>query len=378
MLWRGFWKTTIWVIFGTSAGLYAVLVLLDPYNSIAFSLPIDRAPVVTNQRYSYPAVARDKAFDSLIVGTSTTRLLRPEKMNEALGGRFANLSLNSGTAYEQSQLLHLFVRHHPRPRAVVIGLDIVWCRIGETEVKFTQVPFPPWLYDENPWNDLLHLFNLPILEPAGRLIAYSLGWREARYRKDGYANFLPPRSAYDLLRVRKSLYGGAELRQHAPQQPPAVISPAERASWTFPSHRRLDRMLSALPAGTHKVLLFVPYHHFHQPVEGSRSAAQWRECKTRLARLASAYANSHVIDFMIPSPITLRDANYWDPLHFGTATADRLTALIGEAVQEDCGRTAAMDYLVLAAPDGERSRVCAAALERGRSPPRTALEPRGG
>lgn len=345
MGWRGFLRTALWTACGLGLALYAAVLIVDPYDSLWFSPPFDRAPITSNQRFSYPALARKQRFDSLVIGTSTTRLLRPTKLNETLGGTFANLSLNSGTAYEQSQVLKLFARHHADARTVIFGIDVVWCQIGETDRKFTARPFPPWLYDENPWNDLWHVFNLPTLEQAGRQLGFLLGLRRTKYDRDGYANFLPSKADYDLARVRREIYGNGAPRRRAPVVPPVSPSAAERAAWRFPAHSLMTEMLSALPERTLKVLVFVPYHHFNQPAPGSRKAARWRECKRRLTRIASGFTNTHVLDFMIPSRITLRDENYWDVLHYTVEVADRLGELIATGVREKCRIAGFMDYL---------------------------------
>ena len=359
MAWKAYWKTAIATACGVAAFFFVTIVMIDPYNSIWFSVPLDRVPVSSNQRFSYPAIARNSAFDSVVVGTSTTRLLRPEKLDEALGGHFANLSMNSATAYEQEQIFDLFMRHHPSPRTVLIGIDVVWCGTGDTLEKFTPRPFPPWLYDENRWNDLLHVFNMHIIEEVGRLIGYFLGLRDARYGIDGYGNFLPPRSKYDLARVRKALYGEQGPQQRPPSSAASVVGAAERRSWRFPALPLLTEMLSAVPAGTRKIAVFVPYHYYSQPVEGSREAARWEECKRRVTGIVQAAGNGHALDFMLRSKITLDDENYWDPLHYGVKTADRLVDLIAAGVEDRCGIAGLMDYLTVPPSEGGEVRACA-------------------
>jgi hypothetical protein len=337
MAWRGFWITALATAVGLSGLLYAAVVVIDPYDTLWFSPPFERAPITTNQRFSYPAIARKARFDSVVIGTSTSRLLRPAKLEEALGGRFANLSLNSGTAYEQSRIFGLFARHHPEARTAIFGIDVVWCGTGETYTRFTPRPFPPWLYDEDPWNDLLHLFNLPSMEEAGRQAAFLLGLRAQKYARNGYANFLPAGGKYDLARVRQKIYGEAGPHRKAPVIPPVVPSAAERAAWHFPTHPLLRAMLSALPDTTRKIVVFVPYHQINQPAPGSRRAAVWRECKRRLTEIAEGFANAHVLDFMIPSKITRHDENYWDRLHTTVEVADRVSELIAQGVRTRCG-----------------------------------------
>lgn len=345
MGWEKFWRKTIGGALGLGAFLYAVVVMIDPYDSIFFSPPLARVPITQNQRFSYPALARNLAFDSAVFGTSTSRLLRPDKLAESLGGAFVNLSMNSAMAYEQSRIFSLFARHHPRPATVVFAIDVVWCTVGETYVKYTKRPFPPWLYDDNPWNDLLHLFNFPTLEEAGRLIGYFAGLREPRQGLDGYRNFLLPESEYDLEKVQRGIYGDEGPRLRRLEGEPVQIDAVERAGWNFPTHGLLHKMLSSLPAETRKVILFVPYHHFLQPAPGSRDAAIWQECKRRLTDMAGEFRGTHVLDFMIPSKITLADENFWDVLHFNRATADRIVELIALGVRQGRGEPDYFDYL---------------------------------
>ncbi len=344
MDWRRFWRDATAATLAAALFVAAAIVVVDPYDNIFFSPPLERAPVASNQRYSYPALARAPRFDSAVFGTSTVRLLRPGLLDRELGGRFANLAINSGTAYEQSRLLELFARSHGAIRTVIVGIDNVWCDIGAAPPRYTFREFPEWMYDENPWNDLLHLYNLKTLEVLGRQVAYLAGLRPPKYGRDGYAVFLPPDSRYDLARARRNLYGGdGTPRPPAPGGPPP--SAAERAAWTYPAHPTLAAMLRRLPAATRKVLLFVPYHVTRQGAPGSRTFAQWQECKRRLVALASEVGNADVLDFMIPSEITRRDGNYWDGQHYRVAVADRLPALIAEGLRTRRGRADLFRYL---------------------------------
>ena len=95
----------------------------------------------------------------------------------------------------------------------------------------------------------------------------------------------------------------------------------------------MAEMLSRLAPETTKMLAFVPYHVFRQPVSGSREAAQWDECRQRLVAIAAGVTNAHVLDFMISSEITRDDRNYWDPLHYSVDVAGRLARLLAEGVE---------------------------------------------
>lgn len=334
--WRRFLKVLASTALGAGLALYALVLVVDGYDTVWFAPRFDREPVTSNQRFSFPALARKEKFDSAIIGTSTARLLQPQQLNPLFNARFVNLSMNDATAWEEAQVFAVFRRHHPDPRAVVFGIDAVWCTPGEDYRRLTPRPFPEWMYDANPWNDLLHLFNLPALEETGRQAAYLAGLRKPKYGKDGYTTFLPPDSDYDPARARQLIYGvdgGVPMRQ-APQIPPVVFSEAEARAVKFPMHGLLDDMLGGLPAVTLKILAIMPYHHRHQPQPGSRRAAEWAECKRRLVATAAKTPNAHIVDFMIESEITRRDENYWDPLHYTQAVAALITQSLVDAVRE--------------------------------------------
>ncbi len=343
--WKQFWRTALKTALFTGLFLFAFVVVLDPYDTLPFSPPLDRYPVTTNQRFSYPAVATDPVFDSLAIGTSTTRLLKPDSLDVAFGGRFANLSLNSGRAYEQMRLADLFFHHHPAARRFILGVDTVWC--GRTrDSRFTERPFPPWLYDENPWNDALYLFNPKALEEAGRQLAQLLGLREPKYDHDGYAYFLPPPEDYDAEKVRQYLYHDRNPFVALPEVPPADGYAAELQNIEFPQLDYLRRLLTSIPNQTEIIVFFVPYHQVQVPVPGSKNEAIWNECKRQIADIVGVRKNAHVVDFMIRSDLTMNDDNYWDPLHFTDQASDILVRELAAAVRT--GRSDPSYYRYLA------------------------------
>ena len=337
------WASFARYLFGGGIGfgifLYLLIFIIDPFDTLPFSPPLERVPIASNARFSFPALARKEKFDSAVFGTSTGRLLRPELLNELFGGRFANLSMNSATAYEQFRLAEVFARRHPGAKTVIVGIDLVWCEAGGAVEKFTPRPFPEWMYDENPYNDFLHHFDLYAIEQAGRQAGTMLGLRRVKYGLDGYTSFLPDPSAYDLQKVQASL---AVARNNGVQEEktPADFDPSKL---DFPALPMLQGMLSGFPASTRKLLFIAPYHFARQSAPGSQSGAEWAECKKRIGAIAAGTPNTVGVDFMIESPFTTTDTNYWDPVHYSVAAAD---ILMRELKQADLGRPSA-NYLLL-------------------------------
>lgn len=345
--WSGYVKTLIATALGAVGVLMAFVLAMDPYRNVPFSPPMERPLMDDNQRFLFPGVVRSGRFDSAVFGTSTGRLLQPAHFDRLIGGRFANLSMNSAMAWEQYKIADLFLRTVPAPRTLVFTLDRVWCA-GDADVQRTTFrPFPPWMYDDDPWNDLAYLLNGKTLEIAGRLAEYHLGLRRPRLGADGYERFVPPDEQWDRAKAEAKIYEGPK-RSIVPQVPPYAATDAERQGWRFPALVWLEELLARLPAATRPVLAFMPVHVVMQPQPGSRAAAVERECKDRIARLGAA-ADAWVIDFRIPSRVTADDANYWDNLHYRVGVADWLETTLAEVLR---GRREAADdtWRLLAAP----------------------------
>ena len=317
------------------AVIYAFVVLVDPFDTLPLAPPADRVPVASNARFAFPSLARSGRFDSAIFGTSTSRLLRPAVLNPEFSARFVNLAMNAATAYEQTRLMAVFRRAHPAARLVLVGLELSHCIPSETEEKFSPHPFPAWMYDGSLWRGYREMFNLHAVQEAGQEFGVLTGIKRQVYGSDGYTTFVPPDSEYDPARVAMHL-----------REEPRLVASAERgdpAGWHYPGLDRLHAELSALAPGTRKILFFVPYNLKLIPPSDSPGASVWRECKQRVAALATRVPNALAVDFMLPSPITSVDDNYWDGQHYRIAIADRIARDLAAAER---GETSP-DYLVL-------------------------------
>jgi len=321
--------------------IYAFVVVVDPWGMLPLSPPFDRVPVTSNQRFAYPMLARSPQFDSAIIGTSTSRLLRSAALDPAFGARFVNLAMNEATVFEMSSIFNVFRRAHRQPKVIIVGLDVRWCVTGDSYQRLTPRPFPPWMYGRDLWRGYGEMFNLFAVQEAGKEFGVLTGLKPPDMGRDGYTRFVPPDSQYDPVRV------AARLREYT-----VMVPGSERAgppeTWRYPTLEVLRDDLSGLPAETRKILFFVPYNHRMLTPPDSDGAAVWNECKRRVAAMARALPDTNVVDFMLPSPITGNDDNYWDGMHYRVFTADRLAKDLVAAVK---GEPSA-DYRLLSGPAG--------------------------
>lgn len=337
---RRFCCTFLLAVLALCALAYGIIAGFDPYGVTRGAGEL--GPLMDiNQRYVYPQIVRSRRYSSAVFGTSTVRLLDPQRLDTLLGGRFANLAMNAATPWEQMQIADLFLRHTPKPQVLVFGIDAPWCdHDADSEARrLTPRPFPPWLYDDDRLNDWAYLFNSKNLEIALRVAAYRLGLMDERIRGDGYEVFVPPEERYDLARARMHIWQGREPRQITPVVPAETVSEAERASWRFPALAWLDAMLARAPAETRKMIVLPPVHVAVQPRPGSRAVAVETACKAALVDIAKR-RGALLVDFRRSSPVTREDSNYWDPMHYRIGIARRIEDMLAAAMN---GTTEAED-----------------------------------
>lgn len=330
MDWRRHLEILVGVFVGLNAALYLFVLAMNPYGNLPSTVFAEHIIMDDNQRFQYPSIVRSGRFDSIVIGTSTSRLLAPAALERQFGGHFANLAMNSATAWEQAQIAGLFLRHAPAPRTLIVGLDYVWCTADADRERITFRGFPEWMYDDDPWNDLIHLYNTRSIEIAGRRLAAALLGKRRRLPDDGYEVFTPPESRYDLARARSHIYGAGPRRLPQPKVPAADATPAERNRWQFPAIDWLESLVEG-SRWQRAVLLWPPVHVAAQPIPGSLEALRETECKGRIAALAARHGAA-VVDFRLWSTITTEDENYWDRLHYRLSIAERVESGLAMAL----------------------------------------------
>jgi hypothetical protein len=325
--WRAFVRMTIGTFACIILSLAAFVALMNPYGNLPRILFNEHVIVDTNQRFQYPALVRSQ-YDSLVIGTSDSRLLHPKALEQVLGGCFANLAFNAGRAWEQYRLATQFIDEVGDRRTLLVGLDHAWCDEQADERRTTVRRFPEWMYDADWRNDLRYMLNAKTVEISGRRLAQALGLRKARYL-DGYEVFTPLDSAYDPVKVKHKLWGNDDPGSIDPVVPSYMASAAERMGWQFPALTWLDEIAARF--GRRVLFVYAPAHIAAQPRPGSLEAAQV-ECKARIGAIARRH-KVPFIDFNIRSEITANDANWWDRQHYRLPIADRVVANIERALQ---------------------------------------------
>lgn len=341
MNWHNFWLKILLLSCFLMLLVFIFIILINPYDNLHLKINAERVPITWNQRYSYPAIARKHIFDSAIIGTSTARLLNPEILNSIFNANFVNLSMNSATAHEQSQIFNLFRKDHASIKYILFGIDAVWCDTTENPDQYTPRPFPIWMYDENNRNDYFHMFNITALIDSLRLIQYWFGLRKPKYEVNGYTNFLPEEDEYDLDKAVINLYGSKKNKEQFNESLSVKSAEDKDQKFNFPVHNLLYNMINSLDEDTQKIIFFVPYHYYLI----QNNFELYNQCKQKILESSANIKNIHLIDLMFSSEITANDSNYWDTLHYKVSIADKLPKLIHQTMINKKGINNSSKYL---------------------------------
>ncbi|MCE2564952.1 hypothetical protein [Komagataeibacter sp. FNDCF1] len=335
--WRHFCALAVGTMLAMGAGLYLFIVTVDPWDALPYSPPLARIPVTSNARYTMPALARNPRFDSVVLGTSTSRLMQPAILDRALGGHFLDMAMNSASPWEQGRLLDAFLRTHPAPRTVMIGVDAAWCHERPGSLTSPNRPWPEWMYGHPAWRGYLHMASLYALQEAANQFLWLAGHKAQRFGTDGYASFVPPDSRYDPARV------AAIFARWAP--PDNTPAPPGMARTPPASMRLLDSMLARIPASTLKILWFPPASATLHGTAGSVAAARLQACRLGVRALAARTPGTFALDFNHDSALTENRDSFWDPLHYRIPVARRLMTDIATAVKDGRAPDPALDIL---------------------------------
>ena len=348
--WAGFCRTFSMAAICLLVGLAGFVLVMNPFGNLSSPVFARHVIMDDNQRFQFPALVRSGAFDSFVIGTSTSRLLDPRDLEKAFGGRFANLAMNDARAWEQIQLLDLIDRQNRPLRTILLGLDAPWCRADADRNRITRRGFPEWMFDDNFWNDLPNMFNLKTVEISGRLAAHRLGLNEPRIPAHGFEIFTPPEGEYDAAKARQKIWG-TRARRRTPVAPPFVANEKFRSETKLPALAWLADWLSRRDQATRVWLVFMPVHVAAQPRTGSKAAAAEAVCKQEIRVLAHR-SGAYLVDFRITSPLTERDENYWDPLHYRLPIGRDIIADLA-SIQRDGKRASGVRLRLLADPTSD-------------------------
>jgi hypothetical protein len=317
------WRTWLYWCGGSfaamSLGLYAGVVLVDPFATGRFALT-QRVDVTTKiSRLAKAGLVRDPQFDAAIIGNSATFSIDPARVGAVTGRKVVQLAISASVPAEQLVIASLFERFHPGTATLTIFmLDSLWCREG-SPAQNPFVSFPYWLYEGSSPEYLSRIFFQPGLEAAVRRVGIWLGVAQSTERYDGFSPSAPPgdrnKAAAALLALQRP-FGG----------PPADAP--------FPAIDALGGHLATLSPASTVALVFIPVFITQLPVAGSPAAARLEACKDRVGALAKQRPRTAYVDMRIDAPLSRDVEAFDDSVHFRANVAEQVVTEVARGLND--------------------------------------------
>jgi hypothetical protein len=154
----------------------AFVVWVDPFQQ--YHLASRYAPrfYFLHHRYINPGLARNQAYDTVVIGSSIMENTRNDFVARTCGGSAVNLSMPAMSASEQRLMIETAFANR-RLRRVIAVLDFNEFAGAVDERQDVAGPLPRYLYDHNPFNDLPYLLSFDVLAKAWRIVTDDRGER---------------------------------------------------------------------------------------------------------------------------------------------------------------------------------------------------------
>ncbi len=170
----------------------ALVIYVDPF--FQYHKPLSWFPyLVDNQVNQNPGLAKNMEYDAVLLGSSMTASFNTDWFEQQMGLKTQKLSYNGSYPKDLANIMDLvFAAKKDRVKAVFMAVDEATFSADPEETKF---PITPWLYDNNPFNDVSYLFNKevildyilrPLADPTDKSdwsVLYQPWWTDEYYSK---------------------------------------------------------------------------------------------------------------------------------------------------------------------------------------------------
>ena len=297
-------------------GTIAAVAIVDPFEvyhkATLFIPPISNG----TQIYSNAGIAKNYAYDSVVIGSSMTENFRPSQLDSLFGGQFVKLCVNAGSSFNHKQMMDMAFATHDVLR-VLYGVDV------EALTYFYKTPkceMPDYLYDDNLFNDVSYWFNKNVLLTYLPKCLATLGQTDPDQRDTMY-------SWGDLYAYGKEAalagvaFGVGEVEQG-------------NADAGLSEQTRLNLIHNFLPfveehPGTQFMFFFPPYsaaHWYQFYTQGQME--YYLQQKKALIEALLPYDNVTVYDFQARTDWICDLNHYIDAKHYGPDINDAMAEAI--------------------------------------------------
>ncbi len=155
-------RTTMALTIFLLAIIGGFVVLVDPF--FHYHKPLKSLEYkLHSEWYQNDGIARNFEYDAIITGTSMTEMTNTSEMDKLFGTKSVKIPYGGGSYYQIDSLIAQAAKSNPNLKIVIRGLDFNRLVTDSVDAVRGDVPFPEYLYNDNPFDDVNYIFNKSVL-----------------------------------------------------------------------------------------------------------------------------------------------------------------------------------------------------------------------
>jgi hypothetical protein len=282
----------------------------------------------TDQRSQNPGLARNYVYDTVLLGTSSVENYIPAELDERYGWRTVKLAISGSSLHEQRQILDVALLTGQVQR-VVWALDFMALGGPADRVEDYFSPYPRYLYDTNPFNDLMYLFSGTTTADSAAIGLHRLHLR---------AWHTPQLQLLNNWQT-KYVFGEAQLWSSYQRILAGDFGQARLEVLYRPGRYTLKQLQQNFRANILPVLLSqpriefqlflppysIPFYHIYWR-QDPQVIHDWLQFRLWLTKELETLPNARLHDFQADERYVTQYGRYKDFLHYDSDTADEIMA----------------------------------------------------
>lgn len=292
--------------------LVAMNYIVDPY--LVFHSDVMRPSVTSNERYNKVEhlLNNPGRYDSFMIGSSLMGVYDPDVANALRPGHhYYNLSVFSGTAVDEFEMLSALHAHGQEIREVIIGIDAFPFKAVNDTNRDASMRHHPVVLGKSTLNYFGgYLFVSSFRQSLAKLVDHNLP--EASFKFD-----FNDTGVWQLLAYEKRIQ--TDPVTYAAEMFKKPLPVTADVAWVDGRFGELEKLVEWLQE--HQVRVFAFIHPFSQQQQNTMTAESYNEFRRRVHAIIPS-----IVDFSGREDITGNVALYYEPKHYRPGLAAYLLA----------------------------------------------------
>ncbi|MBR5635937.1 MAG: hypothetical protein IKW81_03280 [Pseudobutyrivibrio sp.] len=138
------------------------VILIDPF--FHYHKPLKSLEYkLHSEWYQNDGIARNFKYNAVLTGTSMIEMTNTSELDDLFGTKSVKIPYGGGSYYQIDSLVKQAADSNSKLKIVIRGLDFNRLVTDSVDAVRGDVPFPEYLYNDNPFDDVKYIFNKSVI-----------------------------------------------------------------------------------------------------------------------------------------------------------------------------------------------------------------------